>query len=145
MDFRVENKTGVPATSDAIWQVLTAFERWSAWNPVLTEASGALGFGAPLTMTEHIESLGERRVQARLGDWTPYAKLVWSEKRGWQFTSTRYVVIDEIERGSCIVTVGEIYGGMRGESYFMKHRRPLRLACQAMNEALRDQALAHGG
>ncbi|MFN3535833.1 MAG: SRPBCC family protein [Brevundimonas sp.] len=143
MDFRVENKIGVPATADALWEVLSDLERWSHWNPVFVEAQGALGINAPLSLVERIEGLGERQVQARLGDWTPYAKLVWGEKRGWQFTSTRYVLIDEITRGSCIVTNGEIYGGMRGESWFMKHRRTLRLACETMNEALRDQALAH--
>lgn len=142
MDFRVENKIGVPATSDALWEVLADLERWTHWNPVFVEAEGTLGFGAPLSLVERIEGLGERRVQARLGDWVPYSKLVWAERRGWQFTSTRYVLIDEITRGSCIVTNGEIYGGMRGESWFMKHRRTLRLACEAMNEALRDQALA---
>ena len=142
MDFRVENKIGVPATSDALWEVLSDFERWSHWNPVFVEAQGALGINAPLSLVERIEGLGERQIQARLGDWTPYAKLVWGEKRGLQFTSTRYVLIEEIARGSCIVTNGEIYGGMRGESWFMKHRRTLRLACEAMNEALRDQAVA---
>ena len=142
MDFRVENKTGAPASADSLWDVLSDFEGWSRWNPVFTKAQGALGFSAPLTLTECIEGLGERRVQARLGDWVPYSKLVWAEKRGWQFTSTHYVLIDEIERGNCIVTIGAIFGGMRGEGYFMKHRRTLRLALLAMNEALRDQALA---
>ena len=142
MDFRVENKIGVPATSDALWEVLSDFERWSPWNPVFVEAQGARGINAPLSLVERIEGLGERQIQARLGDWTPYAKLVWGEKRGWQFTSTRYVLIEELVRGSCIVTTGEIYGGMRGETFFMKHRRALRRACEAMNEALRDQAVA---
>lgn len=143
MDFRVENRTGVPASSDAIWAVLSDLEGWAGWNPVFPQASGAMGFSAPLTMTERIEGLGERQVQAMLGDWVPYSKLIWSERRGWQFTSTRYVVIEELAPGSCIVTIGEIYGGMRGESHYMKHRRALRAACAAMNEALRDQALAH--
>ena len=142
MDFRVENKIGVPATSDALWEVLADLERWSHWNPVFVEAQGSLGINAPLTLIERVESVGERRVQARLGDWTPYAKLVWGERRGWQFTSTRYVLIEELVRGSCIVTNGEIYGGMRGETFFMKHRRALRRACEAMNEALRDEAVA---
>ena len=145
MDFRVENKTGVPATSDAIWAVLTEFEGWSDWNPLFTRASGDLGFGAPLQLTEQIEGVGVRQAQARLGDWVPYSKLVWGERRGWQFTTTHYVTIEEIARGNCIVTIGAIFGGMRGESHFMKNRRALRLALQAMNEALRDQALAREG
>jgi hypothetical protein len=142
MDFRVETKIGVPATPDALWEVLSDLERWSQWNPVFVEAQGSLGINAPLTLIERIEGLGERQVQARLGDWSPYAKLVWGEKRGWQFTSTHYVLIEELARGSCIVTNGEIFGGMRGEGFFMKHRRALRGACEAMNEALRDQAVA---
>lgn len=142
MDFRVETKIGVPATSDALWDVLSNLEDWNRWNPVFVKASGSLGLGATINLTEQIEGLGRRAVQARLGDWSPYAKLVWAEKRGWQFTSTHYVVIDELARGNCIVTTGAIFGGMRGEGYFMKHRRNLRIAYQAMNEALRDQALA---
>lgn len=142
MEFRVENKTGVPATSDAIWDVLTDLERWSEWNPVHVEASGAIGFGTPLTLLERIEGLGERRVQARVGEWVPRGKLIWAERRGWQFTSTRYVLIEELAARSCIVTVGELFGGMRGEGFFMKNRRALRLSCEAVNEALRDRAVA---
>jgi len=141
MYFRVKNKIGVPATSDALWEVLADLDGWARWNPVFIEVQGALGIGAPLNMVERVDGVGERRVQARLGDWVPYSKLVWAERRGWQFTSTRYVVIEEMAPGSCIVTNGEIFGGMRGESFFMKHRRALRRACEAMNEALRDQAL----
>jgi len=31
--------------------------------------------------------MAERQVQARLGDWQPYAQLVWAEKRGFLFNA----------------------------------------------------------
>lgn len=145
MNFRVENRIGAPVTSDALWEVLTDLERWREWNPVFVEAAGHIGFGGTLALVERIEGVGERRAQASVGDWVPYSKLVWAERRGWQFTSTHYVLIEEMARESCIVTIGEIYGGMRGEGFYMKHRRALRRACEAMNEALRDRAAAHMG
>ncbi len=142
MSFRVENRVGVKAPSDRIWEIIADLPSWGDWNPTFPQAEGIIAIGGVLTLTETIEGLHERPVRAAINDWVPYAQLIWSERRGFQFTSTRYIEIEELAPGSCIVANGEIFGGMFGEGFFNKNKRLLRRACEEMGEALRLRAEA---
>ena len=66
--IRIENRIGVRATAERLWEVLTDFGGWNRWNPHEIEVEGALGFGAPISLTERLPDLGERQVQAQLGE-----------------------------------------------------------------------------
>ncbi|OYX18481.1 MAG: hypothetical protein B7Z09_04665 [Brevundimonas diminuta] len=91
--IRIENRIGVRATAERLWEVLTDFGGWNRWNPHEIEVEGALGFGAPISLTERLPDLGERQVQAQLGEWEPNAQLVWIERRGFLFRTLRYYEI----------------------------------------------------
>ncbi|MNE95015.1 hypothetical protein D3C80_1930500 [compost metagenome] len=99
--------------------------------------TGALAFGAGISLTEALPGMAERQVQARLGDWQPYSQLVWAEKRGFMFNAIRYYEIEELERGNCIVSNGVIFSGLRGELFHDKHRKAIRSAYEDIAEALR--------
>jgi len=137
---RIENRIGVRASADRIWEVLADLGGWSRWNPHETQVEGALSFGAALTLTEAIPDLGERRVEARLGDWQPLSQLVWTERRGFLFNAVRYYEIEQLEPGSCIVANGMIFTGLRGELFHDKHRARIRPAYEAINAALKRVA-----
>ena len=137
---RIEKRIGVNAPSDRIWEILTDLENWHAWNPYETGVTGALAFGGSINLTEALPGMAERQVQARLGDWQPYAQLVWAEKRGFMFNAIRYYEIEELERGNCIVSNGVIFTGLRGELFHDKHRLLIRTAYEEIGEALRRAA-----
>ncbi|CAN5403876.1 hypothetical protein BH10PSE2_BH10PSE2_14020 [soil metagenome] len=137
---RIENRIGVKATAERVWEFLGDLETWNRWNPIETDAEGKIAFGATISVTERIEGLPERRITARIGDWQPYAQLVWREKRGFLFHSLRYYEIEELNPGNCIVSNGVIFSGLRGELFHDKHRRVIKAACIRVNEALRDAA-----
>ena len=139
---RIENRIGVKATAETIWTLLSDLESWSRWNPVETEAEGKIAFGGSIALTEAIPGLPERRVTGKIGDWQPYAQLVWRESRGWQFNSVRYSEIEELAPGNCIVSNGIIFGGMRGEGFHDKHRRVIKAAYAKIGEALREASEA---
>ena len=134
---RIEKRIGVHAPSDRIWEILSDLENWHTWNPYETGVTGALAFGASISLTEALPGMTERQVQARLGDWQPYSQLVWAEKRGWLFNAIRYYEIEELERDSCIVSNGVIFSGLRGELFHDKHRKTIRSAYEDISEALR--------
>ena len=140
MNFRVEHRVGVRATADRIWEIIADLPSWTDWNPIETEIQGALAIRAPLSLTERIPGLPERRLNAVVGDWQPYAQLIWAERRGWQFGAIRYFEIEELAPGNCIVANGQIFSGLRGESFFGRHRRTLRAAFEQVGEAIRAQA-----
>jgi hypothetical protein len=142
MNFKIEKRVGVRATSDRIWEVIADLPGWDRWNPMETEVAGAIAFGGQIALTERIEGLPERRVAARVADWQPNAQLVWHEKRGWLFNVIRYYEIEELEPGSCIVANGFIFSGFRGEGFHDKHRKAIRAGCEAVAEAIRVTAEA---
>ncbi len=140
MNFKIEKRVGVRATSDAIWDVISDLPGWERWNPIETEVSGAIAFGGVLNLAERIEGLPERQVIARVADWQPNAQLVWTEKRGWLFNVIRYYEIEQLEPGSCIVANGFIFSGFRAEGFHDKHRKTIRSACESIGMALKDAA-----
>jgi len=140
MNFKIEKRVGVRATSERIWEVIADLPGWDRWNPVETQVSGAIAFGSEIALIERIEGLPDRQVVGRVADWQPNAQLVWTEKRGWLFNSLRYYEIEELDPGSCIVANGFIFSGFRGEGFHDRHRRTIRNGCEAIAEAIRVAA-----
>lgn len=139
---RIEKRIGVRAPTDRIWEVITSLEGWDHWNPIETGLDGKIAFGGILNLTEALNDLPPRQVQARVGQWQPYAQLVWTEKRGLWFNVVRYFEIEELEPGSCIVANGYLFSGLRGEMYFDKHRKALRHAVEGVAEGWKAAAEA---
>jgi Uncharacterized conserved protein len=139
---RIEKRIGVRASTDRIWELISDLSGWDRWNPVETAVEGTIAYGGAIALTEAIPGLAERRASVRVGEWQPYAQLVWMEKRGLWFRSMRYFEIEELEPGSCIVANGFIFSGLRGEMFFDKHRKELRAAVDAIAEGLKAAAEA---
>ena len=139
---RIEKRIGVRASADRLWEIVADLPGWDRWNPVETSVEGTIAYGGQITLTEAIEGLPERRAVVRVGEWQPYAQLVWMEKRGLWFRSLRYFEIEELEPGSCIVANGFIFSGLRGETFFDKHRSRLRHSVDSVAEAWKTTAEA---
>lgn len=139
---RIEKRIGIRATTDAIWEVISDLSFWDRWNPIEKQVEGTIAFGGQIALTETIEGLPERRVLAKVGEWQPYAQLVWMENRGLWFRAMRYFEIEELEPGSCIAANGFIFSGLRGEMFFDKHRKSLRHSVDAVAEAWKAAAEA---
>ena len=41
----------IAAPLDTVWRVLTDFEHWTDWNPMVNQASGSASVGSPLHIT----------------------------------------------------------------------------------------------
>lgn len=137
---RIERRIGVRAPTDRIWELIADLPGWNRWNPVETAVEGTIAYGGSITLTESIPDLPERRADVRVGEWQPYAQLVWLEKRGLWFRVVRYFEIEELEPGSCIVANGFIFSGLRGEMHFDRHRKALRTAVDSVSEGLKAAA-----
>ncbi len=137
---RIEQRAGVRATSDALWEVLTDLPHWERWNPYERGVEGTIAFGGSISLTEALPGMSERRVEARIGDWEPRAQLVWIEKRGFLFRMIRYFEIEEMSPGNCIIATGALFSGLRGELFHDKHRRAIRAAYGEIVEAWKAAA-----
>lgn len=141
---RIERRIGVRASPDRIWSLISDLSSWERWNAVEGQAEGTIAFGAEITAVETLGDLPPRPVKGRVGDWEPYAQLVWTENRGLWSRSVRYFEIDHLDEGgdACIVSNGFIFHGLRGEWFFDKHRGALRRAVDATAENLKAAAEA---
>ncbi|WP_420472190.1 SRPBCC domain-containing protein [Brevundimonas sp. FT23042] len=139
---KIEKRIGIRASTDAIWEVIADLPGWDRWNPVETGVEGTIAFGGQITLTETIEGLPQRQGVARVGEWQPYAQLVWMENRGLWFRAMRYFEIEELEPGSCIASNGFIFSGLRGEMFFDRNRKHLRQAVDSVAEAWKAAAEA---
>ncbi|NEX92329.1 SRPBCC domain-containing protein [Caulobacter sp. 17J65-9] len=142
MAFRVEYRIGIKATSDAIWEVLSDLEFWGTWNPIHPKASGKIGIGQPLALRETIPGLPERDFNATVVEWVPRQQLIWAEKRGFMSRSVRYFEIEELDPGSCIFAIGEIFEGALGEVEGKRTKRVRKAAFEQLAEALRAKVEA---
>ncbi len=140
MDSRIESRVGIRADSEVIWNIVTDLDGWSRWNPYETEVSGAIAFGGAIRLTERLPGLPERFAAHGVAEWQPLAQLVLVEKRGWLFNTVRYIEIEELARGNCIVANGVIFSGLRGELFHDKHRKAIKAAYAEIGENLRKLA-----
>jgi hypothetical protein len=137
---KIEKRIGIRASTDQIWEVISNLPDWDRWNPIETGVAGAIAFGAEITLNEAVEGLPARPVTGRVGEWQPYAQLVWMENRGLWFRSMRYFEIEELEPGSCIAANGFLFSGLRGEMFFDKNRKHLRHAVDTVADAWKAAA-----
>jgi len=137
MNFKVEHRVGVRASSDRIWSFIGDLASWSHWNPVETGVGGVIAYGGQITLTETLPGLSERNALVRVSDWQPGAQLVWTEKRGWLFAVARFYEIESLGPENCIVSNGMIFSGLRGEGFHDKNRKLLKPALASIGEALR--------
>jgi hypothetical protein len=139
---RIEKRIGVRASTDRLWEIIADLPGWDRWNPIETSVEGTIAYGGQITLTEAIEGLPERRASARVGEWQPYAQLVWTEKRGLWFHAIRYFEIEELAPGNCIFANGMIFSGLRGELHHDRHRLALRRAVESVSEGMKAAAEA---
>jgi hypothetical protein len=86
----------IGAPPDAVWGVLTDFERYPEWNPSLTSISGELRPGSTVSLTLALPGRPSLKVKARLADVEPGRRLTWHGNLGadWLFAGTREFLID---------------------------------------------------
>ena len=138
---RLEDRVGVQAPPETIWQLVSNLEGWSAWNPLYVKASGTIRIGEILTLTEQLPGQQARIVQPRVLEWVPNEQLHWrlSRLKGLA-TATHYIEIEKLNEGACIVSNGVLIGGMFGPSLMRGQARALRKGLHLMNEALKATA-----
>ena len=79
MNFRIEKRIGIQAPADRIWDSLADLSFWSRWNPVETDASGVIGFGGEIRLTETLPATLHGRSSPASATGSPWPS--WSGPR----------------------------------------------------------------
>lgn len=141
--LKIEHRIGVAAPAEVIWNSLGDLSAWPAWNPLYPRVEGALGFGARLRLTVHLDGQPDRAIEPVVTDWIPDDRLHWdlSMMRGLA-KSTRYFEIDRISEAGCIVSNGEVFKGLLGPTAAKRIGHSIWKGFEAMGEALKARAEA---
>lgn len=141
--FGIEDRIGIQAPAEVIWDILYDLDRWKDWNPLYPKAAGEIRIGQPLDLTLVIPGQGPREIQPVVLEWVPNEQLHWKlVMMGGLVKTVRYIEIEALAEASCIVSNGEIFGGWMGPAVAKQMGRAIRRGFREMSEALKARAEA---
>ena len=140
---RIEHRIGVQAPAEAIWAVIHDLAAWEAWNPLYPKASGEIRIGGTLDLTLALPGQPPQQIRPTVLDWVPNEQLHWRLSLvGGLVRTIRFIEIETLAETSCIVSNGEIIGGLMGPSVARRVGRSVQRGFTEMNEALKARAEA---
>jgi hypothetical protein len=140
---RIEHRIGIQTPPDVIWELLYDIDHWSDWNPLYSQASGSIHIGDTLNLTVVLPGMKPQAVRATVLEWVPNEQLHYrTSGLGGLVKGTRYVEIEQLAPESCIVSNGEITGGLLGPTVARQIGGKIYKGLRLANEALKEQAEA---
>lgn len=140
---RVEDRIGVQAPAEVIWEIVHDLSAWGEWNPTYTAAAGEIRIGATLVLTLALPGQPAQEIRPKVLEWVPNEQLHWQlSLMGGLIRTMRYIEIEPVGPANCVVDNGELFGGLMGPSLGKRMGRTVRRGFQAMNEALKARAEA---
>jgi hypothetical protein len=141
--LRIEHRVGIQAPAEVIWEVISDVEAWSQWNRLYPKASGQIRIGSVLEVTLALPGQAEQQIRPTVLEWVPNEQLHWKlSTMGGLVKTIRYFEIETLAEASCIVTNGEILGGLMGPRVGKRMARTIYRAFAEMNDALKARAEA---
>jgi hypothetical protein len=141
--LRIEDRIGIQAPAEVIWEVVSDLAKWSEWNPTYPRAEGEIRIGSILSVDLLLPGQSTQELKPRVLDWVPNEQLHWELKlMGGLIKTLRYIEITPLAESGCVVDNGEFFGGLMGPSLGKRMRGPVRRGFLAMNEALKVRAEA---
>lgn len=147
MRFKVEHRVGVPASAKAIWDVLSDLPRWGEWNTLYPEIHGLLRIQQRLAIGEAFPGQPDRVIRPMVVDWVPNEQILWAlSEMGGLVKRIRYIEIEHLNDGNCILSNGEVYDGLMGPRVGKARRSWLKKGFELLNADIvaRVQAVAEG-
>jgi hypothetical protein len=139
--LRIEHRVGIQAPAEVIWEVISDLKSWDQWNPLYAKASGEIRIGSVLEMTLNLAGREPEIIRPTVLEWVPNEQLHWKLILiGGLMRNIRFFEIEALAAESCIVSNGEIIGGLIGPRIGKRLGRTIYRAIVEMNEALKARA-----
>ena len=140
---KIEHRVGIQAPAEVIWAVIADLPGWARWNPTYVRATGDIRIGAKLDLTLALPGQAHQQIQPTVLDWVPNEQLHWRVTQlGGLVRAIRYIEIEALAPASCIISNGEIVGGLMGQAIARRRGRSIYRGFVAMSEALKAEAEA---
>lgn len=138
-ELRTEIQIAAPI--ERVWQVLTDFDRWQDWNPMVNQVCGNASVGSRLNITM-CGSGGKdaMKYQPTILESNPPRSLRWraTMMSGWMFTNDRVFELTEKNGGTELVNKEE-FNGLLVPLFWGKMNQFVVPMLEKMNKALKDK------
>lgn len=139
-EITTEIEIAAPATK--VWNLLTDFDHWKEWNPIVSQASGVAALGSKLSVTMRCEN-GKDGPK-----YTPIITIFdepksfrWRGKMMAEFLFTNDKIFELEETGSGTRLIHkELFSGLVVPLFWGKLNEGVPSMLQSMNEALKAKA-----
>lgn len=143
MAIKIEQRIGVNAPVDDIWDIISEVGAWADWSPIHKAASAEMHFGSPIHLEEYYEGLGTWQIDGAISDWAPWSHLhVGVPKPFYAGRLIRYFEMEALADTGSTFTVGALFQGFLSEREGKAYREPLRKGFAAFAEAVKARAEA---
>jgi len=141
--LRIEHRIGVQAPAEVIWEVISDLRSWEKWCALYPKAAGEIRIGSVLDITLALPGQAPQQIKPTVLEWVPNEQLHWRlTMLGGLVKTIRYFEIESLAEASCIVSNGEIVGGLMGPRLGKRMARTIYRAFSDMNDALKARAEA---
>ena len=140
---RIEHRVGIATPPEVVWDLLYDLRGWSRWNPLYPEASGDIHIGQALDVTVAVPGEKPQTIHPVVLEWVPNEQLHWKVTAlGGLVKTVRYIEIEQLAERSCVVSNGEIFGGLLGPNVTRRLGGRIYKGLLQMSEALKAEAEA---
>ena len=140
--IRIENRVGIQAPAEVIWETVYDLSTWHEWNPLYPQAAGQIRLGAPLDLTLALPDQPPQQIQPVVLEWVPNEQLHWRSQMKAMVKTVRFIEIEQLAPASCIVSNGELFSGFMAKTMLRRVGRSFHRGFREMGEALKARAEA---
>jgi len=132
----------ISAPISEVWNILTDFENWPAWNPIVNKTSGSISMGSALKVT--MSGSDGKDAQSYSPMITKFEEpnyFRWRAKMMAEFLFTNDKVLELSSDGEGTKIVHkELFSGMLVPLFWNKLSQGVTPMLESMNEALKKEA-----
>lgn len=138
----IKTEIQIAAPPAKVWSILTDFENWKNWNPIINEASGEPALNSELTISMcGKDGKGGPRYKPVVSIFEKPNSFRWRAKMmaSFLFTNDKIVELKEVNGGTHLIHI-ETFSGLMVPMFWSKMEQGMPMMLKSMNEALKKRA-----
>jgi len=145
--MRIHTEIDIDAPADRVWDILTDFDAYPSWNPMIPNLRGELSVGSRLDFKISLNRRLKVPISVELVTADAPHELRWV---GPTFTPLRRVLsgshyfrIDSTDENHCRFSHGEDFEGLAIPAHWRRAEKAMTPLYAALNKAIKRRAEAH--
>jgi len=138
---KIKTEIEINAPVDKVWEVISNFNEWKEWNPIISNATGEAKLGTKLNIAmSDKEGKSSQKYQPVIIKLDEQKSFHWRAKMvsGHLFTNDKIVELKETETGTLVVHA-ETFSGLLTPLFWSKLNTGVAPMLDKMNKALKQK------